>query len=163
MSSERKTLQKALKDALTQGGGAAQHPVVKELVAGLAESPSFLIDVQFAQLLFNDLEAVEGTENLEVGDRSFHVGRIPDNRNDTQDGVSEEWTGRQLNSDHAQFVRNIDFGMSRTSRVKHVTSLRKCSCQFHCCWGVPCRHMFAVLTRLGGHRYTYFLKVRIIA
>ena len=45
--------------------------------------------------------------------------------------------------------RQSDHGIGKTSYTEHTVSLRNCTCQYILCWGLPCRHILAVLHRLG--------------
>jgi hypothetical protein len=47
----------------------------------------------------------------------------------------------------SSFVNDDDFGVNADESSSRITTATKCSCQFPICWGLPCRHIFAVMVR----------------
>jgi hypothetical protein len=55
-----------------------------------------------------------------------------------------------------EFERQADYGMT-IERSQHVTTLKKCSCQFPMVWGIPCRHILRLALHLNLSSVVQFM------
>ena len=118
--------------------------------------PRTLLNAQSAQFVRYDCKEIDSDacdDDIPISERKFTVWMSTSNL-----------TASSHYSDYSQLSRVGDAELTRRDtigddlivplhgeqgRSVHVTTLRSCSCQYTKCWGLPCRHMFKVMSAIG--------------
>ena len=125
-------------------------PVAQALSDKLEDCPAAVVHVQANQLCLYttvegaeppDLSGVDGWDGFPEGE-SVHCVEI----NAPQKGSSDKDARREADSgirEQGSFTTSNN--NESTPRPRHWTSVSQCTCLFHHCHGLPCRHRFYVM------------------
>ena len=132
-SKEVKELSATLKRNTTlERAGSALYFPIPAFEAVQHEVTSFAYDVMKAQASSRNWYTVNKDDN---GEGSYRVTRIARQKSTKQESdAKEELKKREL------WVHEED------TNIHHKTTLSTCTCGFQASWGLPCRHIIAVMT-----------------
>jgi hypothetical protein len=123
-------------------------PSADTIGENLGNYPLQLNNAQASQLVMYSVEAVDIEEANTVSseEQPFLVSRLTHQSDVELEGALEDQDRRR------DLERAADHGYDSGSGgpVRHITSLKNCTCQFRQCWGLTCRHQYGVLHHLGN-------------
>jgi hypothetical protein len=146
IKSESKALDFAFGSLL--GPTPVMSPAADTIGGNLGNYARQLNNAQACQLVMYCVEVVgsEGSNAVSKEEQQFVVSRLS-HQSDQSDVKLAETLEDQVG--RRDLERAADHGYG-SGPARHITSLKHCTCQFRQCWGLTCRHQYAVLHQLGN-------------
>lgn len=136
-------------------------PMAKRIGAQLTPFARKLLNAQAAQItMYKCTKVHSGSATLPEHEQQFKVTMfVPNDDKEELPSMysSDEFINPPTELSRAPALRHAlianDHGISTHDGGKqprvHVASLQGCSCQYHQCWGLPCRHIIRIMMDAG--------------
>ena len=117
------------------GPTAATLPIAAKLAEELSEYAACILRSQAGQITHYTKKR---TAETDAHGSSVYLVSI-------DDGIYDSSNFGDKSTEDKSTQRAADHGILELGRPEHKTSVHECSCQFHSCFGLPCRHSLYIM------------------